>query len=577
MWVRLAVGVRADQTVAKTLTVDCRLVVPNGQAIRRIFAEHEDRSRSRICQVGSSPASGLKVSDGVIGRAMTTGEQVRIDDAHAEGCCAGEGMQSELVIPLLSKGSPVGVLDLRGRDTNRFTDEHQKWLAYCAAPLANAVENRRLYESLSAQTKSLSLLHELSQELTAILDTDRLLTRVAESVHRLIPYDFFSVFRWNESRQLLESIYARRGNEVRTMQTEGLPLGYGLCGTAAALRRPVRVPNVDVDPRFVNCENGVRVRSEMVVPLLAEGRLVGVMGLESSEYDSYSEQHERVLSTLGSSVGIALENARLYEVVRSEERRLEDELETARLVQRGLLPVAGATPGLEVAQAFVPANELGGDFYDVLAYGGERTAFAIGDVSGKGTAAALLGSAAVGMLRGHAIERTSGPAEMLTLMNRHIQQSRISDRFLAMAFGIYDGASRRLTVASAGFPLPWLMRAGRVVWMPVEGIALGLLPAPGYIEQSLVLNPGDTVVLASDGFEEAMSPDGEPFGFDRMRAVLNDVSGSKPDFIVDELLRATDEHAASEPTHDDRTVIVLRVLQGGGSLEATVLVATADS
>jgi len=256
-----------------------------------------------------------------------------------------------------------------------------------------------LFLAFPEQAKTLTLLYEVSRELTSILDREELLRRVAERVKKIVNYHVFSVMLWNEQTQLLESVFAMRYEESIPARLR-LPLHEGLTGIAAGERRVVRINDVTEDPRYIRCETGVDARSEIVVPLFLQDRLIGVLDLESTAPHAFTAEHERILTTLGSYVAIALENSRLYENARESERLLRSDLDTAREIQRQLLPTgAREVPGLDLAAAYVPARELGGDFYDFLPYGEGRLAVALGDVSGKGTAAALYGSLAIGTVR----------------------------------------------------------------------------------------------------------------------------------------------------------------------------------
>jgi sigma-B regulation protein RsbU (phosphoserine phosphatase) len=261
---------------------------------------------------------------------------------------------------------------------------------------------------------------------------------------------------------------------------------------------------------------------------------------------------------------VALENARLFEEARDNQSRLQSDLETAREIQRQLLPSgAKEVPGLDVATAYVPARELGGDFYDLLPYGLGRLAIANGDVSGKGTAAALYGSLAIGILRELVQDREASPAEMLTLLNQRLLAARLDARFIAMQFGVYDAALRELTIANAGGTLPLLIRDGQVNEVNVTGMPLGLLPDAEFEEERLSLKPGDIVVLASDGIQEAMNKEQEEFGTDRLKSILATVAPADPGYTVAQrIVKATDEHTGpGRPPHDDRTLVVLRVTE----------------
>src|SRR5262249_15047056 len=170
-------------------------------------------------------------------------------------------------------------------------------------------------------------------------------------------------------------------------------------------------------------------------------------------------------------ISIALENSRLYQQARENEQRLLSDLDTAREIQRQLLPTgARGIPGIDLAAGYAPARELGGDFYDFIPYGQGQLAFALGDVSGKGTAAALYGSLAIGVLREQSTEHRPAPAELLQMLNRRLYAPRLDTRFIAMIFASYDARTRTLALANAGSPYPLLIRDGVVEEIRVAGV-----------------------------------------------------------------------------------------------------------
>jgi phosphoserine phosphatase RsbU/P len=413
------------------------------------------------------------------------------------------------------------------------------------------------------EAESLSLLYEISHELTSILDREELLRRIAERVKKLVDYHDFNVMLWNEQSQALESVFSMHAPDG-IPERAPVPLNRGLTGTAAAERRTIRVVDVRLDPRYLRCVNDVEVRSELVVPLLLQDRLIGVLDLESTQPQAFTAEHERLLNILGSYIAVALENSRLYQRAREDQARLQFDLETAREIQRQLLPSgAKEIPGLDLATAYVPARELGGDFYDLLPFGVGRLALANGDVSGKGTAAALYGSLAIGILRELVHDREATAAEMLTLLNGRLLAARLDARFIAMQFAIYDAALREINIANAGGTLPLLIRDGNVSEINVGGMPLGLLPEAEYEEVRLSLKAGDIVVFASDGIHESMNKDEEEFGIDRLKSVLSTVGPGDPGYTVAQrIVKATDDYTgAGRPAHDDRTLVVLRVIE----------------
>jgi len=413
------------------------------------------------------------------------------------------------------------------------------------------------------QAKTLGLLYDVSRELTSILDREELLRRIAERVKKIVNYDVFTVMLWNENTRLLEGVFAMH-YENSIPSRFRVTLDQGITGHAAATRKPIRLDDVRQDPRYITCDTCEVVTSELVVPLLLQDRLIGVLDLESKRFAAFTAQHEKMLVALSSFIAIALENSRLYQDARENQVRLQTDLDTAREIQLQLLPRgAREVPGLDLTAAYVPARELGGDFYDFLPYGEGRLALALGDVSGKGTAAALYGSLAIGILRELTVEHTIAPADMLAVLNRRLHAARLEARFIALTFSVYDAADRTLTIANAGGMHPLLLRGGKLTEIAVDGIPLGLFPEADYAISTVHLRLGDVVIFASDGILESENAKQEEFGFERLSAVITSLpTNSCVENISGAILRATDDFSgAGIPPHDDRTLLVLRVIE----------------
>jgi sigma-B regulation protein RsbU (phosphoserine phosphatase) len=305
----------------------------------------------------------------------------------------------------------------------------------------------------------------------------------------------------------------------------------------------------------------VEIRSELAIPLLVQDRLIGALDLESTELDAFPAHAEQMLLALASSIAIALENARLFERVQREEQRLEDDLATAREIQRGLLP--GGTPrmpGLEIGVAYRPARELGGDFYDFLPLGPGRFALAVGDVAGKATAAALYGSLAIGLLRGGILQCAEHPARLLSDLNQQLQLPRVRNRFLTLGLGVFDHADHSVTFVNAGMPWPYLVREGRVEHWRIDGFPLGVLPEVRYDQGTLRLEMGDMLVLCSDGMLDGENDRREPFGDCALQSELARLAGEPAQVVAQDLLQTALAYDADprSPIIDDRTVVVLR-------------------
>jgi len=409
---------------------------------------------------------------------------------------------------------------------------------------------------------AMRFLADSARELSSTLDLGEVYAKIAERVKTLTDYDLFCVMLWNDDHQLLEHSYSlRRGLNLE--QSGGFGLGYGISGCAARDRQPIRVADVRDDPRYVRFRHPeIEVRSELAVPLLCKDRLIGVVDVESTELDAFTEEHEHILSALAAHMAVALENARLYAALKEDEERLQDELATARKIQTHLLPRAiPLLPGIEIGTAYAPARELSGDFLDVLPYDAGRAALMVGDVAGKGTPAALYGSLAIGLTRGHILEHRYSPAEMIGYLDAQLRQLQINNRFLAILFAVIDGPARRLLFGNAGVPRPYLLRGGEVSRIGEHGIAVGSPQLRGRAAIGEVeLEPGDVILLASDGLGDCMNPAGEFFRSPRIARLLAEHGDRPAQTIADELLESTSRFAETEAgITDDRTGIVVRV------------------
>jgi sigma-B regulation protein RsbU (phosphoserine phosphatase) len=522
---------------------------------------------------------------GIVGTVAATGEPILAPDVTLDPryLATLDGIRSELAVPLKVKERVIGVLDLASRELAAYDASDLAAASVLAEHLAAAIDAQRLYDNVRAQAQMLSVLHELSRELTAILDRRRVISRVAERLGRLIDFDCFSIRLWNEVTRTLDPwlVVSRDRQEIEGLDPMGL--GVGISGTAAALRQVLRVPNVHLDPRYVQCRLELPVRSELAVPLVFEDRLVGVVDLESVRYDAFTLEHEQLLGTLASSLAIALANAELYENLQEGRRRLDEDLRTAREVQLRLLPRSSPwAPGLQVSAGYEPARHLGGDFYDFYPWGEGRFAVAVGDAAGKGTSAALYASLAVGMLRELAAGAAAapegsppavpgapesgpvgGPAEVLGRLNCRLRELDIPNRFVAMGFALYDSATRRLRLANSGLPYPYFVHDGAVREIEMGGVPLGLLAGKPYREVELPFAPGDTLVLASDGLAEARDPAGEEFGHERLAAAVARLAQGKANAVAGGLLEAVRRFAEPAEPSDDRTVVVLRACDAG--------------
>src|SRR5262249_30044259 len=239
----------------------------------------------------------------------------------------------------------------------------------------------------------------------------------------LIDYQMFSILLLDEADGALHHRFSLRFRENVQLKLK-IPLGQGLVGYAAQHRQAVLVPDVTKDPRYINMSP--ESRYELCVPLIYKDKVIGVLDLEHTRRNYFTEDHVRTLNTLAAQIAIAIENARLYERIAQEERRLERDLEMARELQSRLLPDQfPVLKSAQVAARTIPALTIAGDLSDFLLYSAPRTGIALGDVSGKGAPAALYAALVSGILRSKAPTQPT-PAQMLAAINASLTERKIA-------------------------------------------------------------------------------------------------------------------------------------------------------
>ena len=537
----------------------------------------------------------IKPGRGIVGQAAAERRSILVEDVRKVDnyISANPNVKSELAVPLVHKNRVIGVIDLQSEVPAFFTEEHQRLLELTASRVAIAVENARLYTRVSRQAQTLTVLNEISREFTSILDLDDLLERIGQLMKRVIDFQMFTILLWNDRTERLEHRFSSRFGE-RITREHNVQLGEGIIGHAAQMRMPLLVPDVRKDPRYVMVNP--EVRSELSVPLIYKGKVIGVIDLEHTRVNYYNEDHQTTLSTLAAQVAISIANARLYQRIHEEEQRLERDLGMAREVQLRLLPSASPQPRhAEIATAFLPARSIGGDIYDFIDYGGAgnalyktsqpaRIAIVLGDVSGKAAPAALYAALVSGILRSLAA-RHLPPADLLAELNSQLQERKLDAQYVTMLMAVWNDQARTLQLANAGSVQPLYVKAARakagsagkrggrggcsgmedglsIETINVEGFPLGLFPNAQYEERTLETKSGDVVVFFSDGIVDAENAEGEMFGTERLSAVLHahPSACNSAQATVDAILAAVNEFQAGTAHFDDETLVVLRVL-----------------
>jgi phosphoserine phosphatase RsbU/P len=516
----------------------------------------------------------VKVGQGLVGTAVAEGQPILVNDVHTDPRYreAVPGSEAELVVPLRRKGRVIGALNLLSDTKGQFTEIDEMLLRQFGAHVAVAIENARLFEQEREYTSTLETLSEIGREFGAILNLDELLTRIANLARRVIDYRTFGILLVNDRSGELEMKAAvRYGDKVTAPHVK---LGHGIVGYAALHKVAVNVPDVSVDPRYIKVVDDAR--SELVIPLMLQDRCVGVFDLESPELDAFSKSHVDILTLLASQAAVAIENARLYEKIRSNERRLEKEIRFAQRVQAGLLPVElpKRMKGIDVAARLEPARGLGGDFYDFLAPEPNSLVVAVGDVSGKGVAAALYSAFAGELVRSRTFRRRYAPerftpAGVLMSSNTILYERQLEEYYCTLCYAVFDIKRRFVTLANSGLPYPVRCSGDVVSVVEIPGVPLGLFPGSVYDEVTFDLVPGDVYVFCSDGVYDANNARGQEFGAERLLEIVRETRLLPAREIVGAIVTAVHEYRGDTAPNDDMTAVAVRITNEGLKAEGS--------
>jgi sigma-B regulation protein RsbU (phosphoserine phosphatase) len=308
------------------------------------------------------------------------------------------------------------------------------------------------------------------------------------------------------------------------------------------------------------------MRTQLLLPLPGKDHLAGIMSLGGKRSESpYSPTDIKLLEAIAGQMGLAIENARLLASLAAEaanRERANRELEIAREVQERLFPQKfPPIPGLDCAGYCRPARGVGGDYYDFLQLADGRLGIAIGDVSGKGIAAALLMASLQASLRGQTMAGVHDLSALMTNVNRLVYEASTSNRYATFFYGEYDLTSRVLTYVNAGHNAPIILRGDEVLHLETGGPVVGLLPGAAYAQGSVELQPGDIFIGYTDGISEAPNEADEEWEEDRFIAAARQASNENAASMIQSIFRSADAFTGAAKQFDDMTLLIVKLLR----------------
>ena len=405
---------------------------------------------------------------------------------------------------------------------------------------------------LERRVRQLLLLQETAKKVNSILDLERLLDEIVGGVAEAFGCNRTAVLLKDFTTNELEMIALRGFSNVHLKGYRFKVGGEGMVGHVSATAKMRYAPDVRNDPYYMVSES--TTLSEVDIPLISRGKLIGIFNAQSPSLDAFSSEQIELLSALADTIAIAIENARLFRQERTEKEKALREQAEARQIQRALLPEADPMiEGYAVNGMCLQLSAVGGDWYDYVRLGDGLWGIALGDVCGKGTAAALLMSATRSLFRS-AAEGSRFPSEVLARLNKLLLKDLPTGRFVTLVYLVLDTERGLASVASAGHPEPLYLsrREGVIALRTEKGLPLGLMDSE-YSEVELRLQPEDRVLMYTDGILEATNGKGEEFGISRLEHVLQEPSVSAQSILAD-----VQQFAHGAALADDATAVVLQ-------------------
>jgi len=498
----------------------------------------------------------MALGEGIVGAAAQDREPILVDDVRYDPryLSALDAVCSELAVPMLVRGKLVGVLDLQSTGVHAYSDEDKTLMRLIASRVASSIENARLYRRVDRQHHTLKTLTALSQQFSAILDLDELLAKIEKAIRGLMQYHAFSILLVDTEQRVLRHRFSVRYDQQ--VDLDNIPLGKGITGAAADARETVCVNDTRQDPRYIASHPDIR--SEIAVPLIVQDRVVGVLDVESERLGYFTEDRQQMLSLLAPQIASSVENARLYEELAQREQRMEQDLKAARQLQKVLLPREAEIFGMEVAIRSRPAREISGDVYEFFDHGDDYSVIAFGDVSGKGPAAALYGALISGLLR-TLVPRRRSPAMLMKSLNEVLLERKVDAQYATLMVLLWEPRLHRLTLSNAGAEPLLICRRGEILASHAEGVPIGLLEQQQYEEFEHYTEPGDTLLLFSDGLEDQLGEEEHQFSRARLQKLLRENADSTARTVVDTIFAELDTFRVNTPITDDQTAVVLKV------------------
>lgn len=462
--------------------------------------------------------------------------------------------RSIIALPLIGRGKLIGVVEAINKIDGEFDESDMDILRGLNNQIAVAIDNAHLYRVAKQEALEKDLLYETSKAMSSKLTLEDLMATILESLKRVVYFETGGVFLYSGDANL-DAIYSV-GYGPDSEERLHLKSDEGIVGASTTSGEAIIVPDVSADPRYIMANPNIK--SEIVIPIRVDDRVIGVINLESPELDAFSERHVSLVSAFASHAGISIERAMMHKR-NMEAQTLAAQLGVARETQRTFLPKKDPTiPGYDISGHNTPSGQVGGDYYDFIRIVDSHLGIPIADVSGKGMPAALV----MASFRASLIAEIRNNYSIRTIVekvNSLLCESLESGVYVTGVYSVLDSINHILTFSNFGHNPPLLLRRdGQVELLTEGGMILGVSPQARFEERALMLQPGELVVMYTDGVTEVFDREGREFGREGLTRVVEDSRDKSCAEIADAVRNAVADHAATGSVFDDLTLVVLK-------------------
>ena len=505
---------------------------------------------------------GRQPSAGVLGWVLDKKEAVIINDAANDprvdqdmGRKVGVMARSLVALPLVGRGRLIGVVEAVNKLKGDFDQADLDILTGLNNQIAVAIDNAYLYREARREALEKNLLYEIGQKLSRKLSLQEVLAAILDSLKQVVSFEVGGVFLCDDQGVDLNAIYTV-GYSPGSESSLHLKCDEGLVGAAATSGKEVIVEDVTTDPRYV--QMSASTRSEIAVPIKVNDHVIGVINLESDDHSAFDRRHVALIRAFASQAGMSIERAKMHEKDLAS-KQLQAQLEIARDTQRTFLPKKDPTvPGYDISGHNTPSGQVGGDYYDFIRIVDSHLGIAIADVSGKGMPAALImasfRASLIAEIRNNYSIRTIGQK-----VNSLLCESLEQGMFVTAVYGVLDSVNHIFTFSNFGHNPPlWFRNDGKVESLSVGGVLLGVNKQATFEERAFMIQPGEMIIMYTDGVTEVFDHAGNEFGRAGLTAVVTANRERKSSEIADAIREAV--YAYASPTHlfDDITLVVIK-------------------